>query len=313
MMMSSSSTSSQPSKALSKHEIGIGAWSWGDKLFWEFGKDYGDVDAHSVFIESLNQGITFFDTAETYGSGDSERMLGKFLTETKQPVYIATKFMPYPWRLNRSSLQVALSKSLQRLGLSRVDLYQIHWPNPPVPTVVWIEEMAKLQMKGLIGSVGVSNYNVAQTENAILTLNKFGLKLASNQVEYHLLNRSIEKDGMLSLCQREGIRVIAYSPLGQGLLTGKYTSENPPRGIRGVRYHNQLKTIGPLIALLRKLGDQYGGKSPAAVALNWAICKGTLPIPGAKTVQQLTQNSGALGWKLNSDDIALLDDLSDVS
>ncbi len=93
--------------------------------------------------------------------------------------------------------------------------------------------------------------------------------------------------------------MIAYSPLGQGLLTGKYTSENPPRGIRGVRYHNQLKTIGPLITLLRKLGDQYGGKSPAAVAINWTICKGTLPIPGAKTVQQLTQNSGALGWRLS--------------
>jgi len=310
--MRSSATSSRQSNELDKYELGIGAWSWGDKLFWEFYKEYGDEDAFSVYKESLNLGITFIDTAEVYGSGESERLIGRFIAETKQPVFIATKFMPYPWRLTRSSLMSALSKSLKRLGLPRVDLYQINTPNPPVPTTVWVEEMAKLQMKGLIGSVGVSNYNVTQTENAILTLKKFGMKLASNQVEYNLLNRSIEKDGLLSLCRQEGIRVIAYSPLGQGLLTGKYSSENPPSGIRGMRYHNQLKTVIPLITLLRKLGDQYGGKTPAAVAINWTICKGTLPIPGAKSVQQLTQNAGALGWRLSADDIALLDEMSEA-
>jgi aryl-alcohol dehydrogenase-like predicted oxidoreductase len=172
--------------------------------------------------------------------------------------------------------------------------------------------MAKLHSKGLIGSIGVSNFNVAQIESTIVTLKKYGLNLASNQVEYSLLNRSIERNGMTSLCNQENIRIIAYSPLGQGLLTGKYSTDNLPGGIRGLRYHNQLKTIGPLIALLRKLGDQYGGKTPSAVALNWTICKGTLPIPGAKSVQQLTQNAGALGWRLSADDIALLDEASEV-
>ena len=311
-MMSSSSSSTGQSNELFKHEIGIGAWSWGDKLFWEYSKEYGDEDTFLVINECQNQGITFIDTAESYGSGESERLIGRFIAEKQKPVYLATKFMPYPWRLSRSSLMAALSKSLKRLNLTHVDLYQIHYPNPPVPITVWIEEMAKLHSKGLIGSIGVSNFNVAQIESTIVTLKKYGLNLASNQVEYSLLNRSIERNGMTSLCNQENIRIIAYSPLGQGLLTGKYSTDNPPGGIRGLRYHNQLKTIGPLIALLRKLGDQYGGKTPSAVALNWTICKGTLPIPGAKSIQQLTQNAGALGWRLSADDIALLDEASEV-
>jgi aryl-alcohol dehydrogenase-like predicted oxidoreductase len=164
----------------------------------------------------------------------------------------------------------------------------------------------------LIGAIGISNYNLSQTENAIRTLENFGLKLASTQVEYHLLDRTIEKNGLLSLCKQEGIRLIAYSPLAQGMLTGKYSPENPPAGIRRTRFHNQLQVISPLIAALRKLGDQHGGKTPAAVALNWTMQKGTLPIPGAKTMLQLVQNAGALGWKLNEDEMAQLDEVSEA-
>lgn len=219
--------------------------------------------------------------------------------------------MPFPWRLTRQSLRHALAGSLKRLGIARLPLYQIHWPTPPISTTTWVEEMAELQKEGLIGAIGISNYNLVQTESAIRTLERQGLKLASIQVEYNLFNRSIEKDGLLSLCQLEGIRLIAYSPLAQGLLTGKYSPENPPDGIRRSRFHNQLNAISPLIALLRKIGDQHGDKTPAAVALNWAICKGTLPIPGAKTVIQLNQNLSALGWKLNAQEMALLDETSD--
>jgi aryl-alcohol dehydrogenase-like predicted oxidoreductase len=309
-MMSSSGSSAEQSKELFTHQIGVGTWSWGDKLFWGFEKEYGVEDAHAVFNECMNLHMTFIDTAESYGSGESERLIGVFHKDSKKPIYLATKFIPYPWRLSRINLRNALLKSLKRLGCSKVDLYQIHWSYPIIPINVWVEEIAKLQQNGLIGSIGVSNFNLAQTENAIITLKKFGLKLAAIQVEYNLLNRSIEMDGLLSLGIQEGIRVIAYSPLCQGLLTGKYSQENPPTGIRGMRYHNQLRTMSPLISLLRKLAEQYGGKSPAAVALNWTICKRTLPIPGAKTVQQLRQNAGALGWMLSDDDIAQLDEVS---
>jgi aryl-alcohol dehydrogenase-like predicted oxidoreductase len=297
---------------LFKVNLGIGTWSWGDRLFWEYGKEYNDDDIHSVFKECLNLGITFFDTAEVYGSGVSESLIGSFLKDTEKTVRIATKFMPFPWRLSHTSLRNALEKSLKRLGLPKVDLYQIHWPNPPVPTTIWLDEMARLKEEGLIDAIGVSNFNLDQTESAIRTLEKHGLKLASNQVEYHLLNRSIEKNGLMDFCHRESIRLIAYSPLAQGLLSGKYSPENPPVGIRATRYRNQLHTISPLIALLRKLGDHYGGKTPAAVALNWNICKGTLPIPGAKTIIQLNQNAGSLGWKLTDEEVARLDNASEV-
>lgn len=312
--MKTSSSSSKVSKSndLFKHALGTGTWSWGDRLFWGFGKEYGEEDAHSVFDESIKSGITFFDTAEVYGSGESEHMLGKFLQSATAPIVIASKFMPYPWRFKRDSLRRAFEGSLKRLGVSKIDLYQIHWPNPPVPTTTWVEEMASLQQEGLIGGIGISNFNLSQTEDAIRTLEKFGLKLASTQIEYHLLNRSAETNGLLSLCKQESIRLIAYSPLAQGLLTGKYSPENPPSGIRGTRFHSQLQTISPLIMALRKLGDLHGGKTPAAVALNWTVCKGTLPIPGAKTLLHLVQNASALGWKLNEEEMAHLDEVSEA-
>jgi aryl-alcohol dehydrogenase-like predicted oxidoreductase len=312
MKTSSSGSKTLNSIDLFKHELGIGTWSWGDRLFWGFGKEYGEEDARSVFDESLKTGITFFDTAEVYGTGLSEKLLGKFIHDTNRVVVVASKFMPFPWRLTRKSLRHALAGSLKRLGIARLHLYQIHWPSPPISTTTWIEEMAELQKEGLIGAIGISNFNLIQTENAMRTLERQGLKLASIQVEYNLINRSIEKDGLLSLCLLEGIRLIAYSPLAQGLLTGKYSPENPPDGIRRSRFHNQLHAISPLIALLRKIGDQHGDKTPAAVAINWAISKGTLPIPGAKTIMQLNQNLSALGWKLNDQEMALLDETSDA-
>jgi aryl-alcohol dehydrogenase-like predicted oxidoreductase len=312
-MKTSSSSSKTPKMVdLFKHEMGTGTWAWGDRLFWGFGKEYGEGDARSVFDESLRVGITFFDTAEVYGTGVSERLLGKFIKTTTEAVVVASKFMPYPWRLGHDSLRRALLGSLNRLGLERIDLYQIHWPIHLLSSTTWLDEMAELHTEGLIGAIGVSNFNLAQTEAAINTLTRHGLKLASNQVEYHLLNRSVEKDGLLSLCMQENIRLIAYSPLAQGLLTGKYSPENPPDGIRRTRLHSQLYTIGPLIALLRKIGDQHGGKTPAAVALNWTLCKGSLPIPGAKTLLQITQNACALGWKLSDDEIAQLDEASEA-
>ncbi|MBN2257795.1 MAG: aldo/keto reductase [Anaerolineaceae bacterium] len=310
-MMTSFKSSKSPYD-LHQVQLGIGTWSWGDRLIWQYGKEYNDDDVHAVFTECLNIGISFFDTAEVYGSGESERLIGRFLKGSKQAVFIATKFMPYPWRLTRASFRKAFYNSLKRLGLPKVTLYQLHWPNPPVPFTIWLEELARLKEEGLIEAIGVSNFNLSQTESAFRSLEKYGLSLASNQVEYHLLNRSIERSGLMDYCHEKSIRIIAYSPLAQGLLTGKYTSENPPGGIRSARYRNQLHTITPLISLLRKLGDQHGGKTPASIALNWAICKGTLPIPGVKIISQLNQNASALGWKLSDEEVALLDSVSEV-
>jgi pyridoxine 4-dehydrogenase len=129
-------------------------------------------------------------------------------------------------------------------------------------------------------------------------------------VTYSLLNRGIEKDGLLARCNELGVRVIAYSPIEKGLLTGKYSTENPPPGIRGQRYSSLLPKIGPLLKLMTAIGQEHGGKSKTQVALNWCICKGTMPIPGAKNAAQAEENAGALGWRLTDEEVAKLDQAS---
>ena len=291
--------------------IGIGAWSWGDRFYWGYGRGYNQDDIKEAFDSSLASGINFFDTAETYGRGVSETLLGGLVDLSGNKVVIATKFMPYPWRLNKSSLLKALRKSLRRLGLNQVDLYQIHWPFPPVSIETWASGLADAVEHGLTKAVGVSNYNLNQMRRAQATLVKRGVLLASNQVEYSLINRKVEFNGLLSCCQGLGITLLAYSPLAQGLLTGKYTSKTPPPGIRGRRYSRRvLENIQPLIRLLQDIGRNHEGKTTAQVAINWLICKGVVPIPGAKNAKQAIENAGSLGWKLSNEEVDRLDQAS---
>ncbi len=293
-------------------EFGIGCWAWGDRMVWGYGRGYSEDDLRAAFAHALELGITFFDTAEVYGLGLSEKLLGKFICESGASVKVATKFMPFPWRLSRSSLMRALRNSLKRLGLSRVDLYQIHFPLPPLTVETWMAAMLDAHQAGLTAAIGVSNFNRQQTQRAYEMLARHGVTLASNQVEYHLLNREIEKNGLLKLCQELGVTVIAYSPLAMGLLTGKYTAENPPHGTRGGRYSRKyLERIQPLILQLRRIGANHDDKTPAQVALNWVLCKGALPIPGAKTFEQVEQNAGALGWRLSDEEVQTLDEISE--
>lgn len=291
--------------------LGIGAWAWGERLFWGFGRGYGKEDVRGAFTTAMQAGVNFFDTAEAYGRGKSEQFLGEFIRESGQPVIVATKFMPYPWRLWKSRLLAALRGSLQRLGLERVDLYQIHWHLPPIPVETWVEGLADAVEQDLARAVGVSNYSAGQMRRAFDTLAAHNIPLASNQVEYSLINRKVEENGLLELCKELDVTLIAYSPLGQGLLTGKYTPENPPSGIRGLRYRvDLLRRTGPLVRLMEDIGQEHGGKTPAQVALNWTICKGALPIPGAKNARQARENMEALGWRLTPSQVASLDQAS---
>jgi aryl-alcohol dehydrogenase-like predicted oxidoreductase len=290
--------------------LGIGAWAWGDRLYWGFGRGYAESDVRTAYETSRAAGINFFDTAESYGRGRSERLLGEYVRgeDRREELAIATKFFPYPWRLAKGQLLQALRGSLERLGLEQVDLYQMHSPFPPVSIETWMEAMAAAVQAGLARAVGVSNYNAGQMRRAVAALDRHGLPLAANQVDYSLLNRRIEQNGVLALCRELGVTVIAYSPLAQGLLTGKYTPEHPPGGMRGARYRaEQLARIQPLIRLMREIGREHEGKSAAQVALNWTICKGTVPIPGAKNARQAGENAGALGWRLEDAEVEALD------
>jgi aryl-alcohol dehydrogenase-like predicted oxidoreductase len=293
--------------------LGLGTWQWGDRMMWGYGKTYTDSDIHGAFHISLQSGINFFDTAEVYGKGRSEQLLGACLQEARQsaliaPLVVATKFMPYPWRLWKGALLSKLRASLARLGLERVDLYQIHWPFSPVPIETWANALADAIAAGLTRAVGVSNYNSAQMLRAHSALSKRGISLASNQVEFHLLNRRVEHKGLLKLCRELGVTLIAYSPLAKGMLTGKYTPQSRPPGLRSYIFRRaRLGKIQPLIQLLRKIGQAHDGKSPAQIALNWVICKGAVPIPGAKNAKQAQENAAALGWRLAEAEIAALD------
>ncbi len=293
-------------------DMGIGTWAWGDRLLWGYGRGYTDVDLKEAFDACLQAGLCFFDTAEIYGQGRSEELLGQFTGQTTEKITLATKFMPYPWRLSRRSLLTALRKSLKRLNKPRVDLYQIHMPLPPITIETWMEALAEAVQNNLIAATGVSNYDRRQTQRAYDALAHQGIHLASNQVEFSLLNRRAEKSGLLSQCRELGMTVIAYSPLAMGLLTGKYTPDNPPQGLRNRRLNRKyLKDIQPLVAQLRKIGAAHDGKTPAQVALNWVICKGALPIPGVKNLQQVQQNAGALNWRLAEAEMVELERLSD--
>ena len=291
--------------------LGIGAMAWGDRFVWSYGRGYGEKDIKSAFLTSLEAGITFVDTAEIYGLGRSERYIGKFLSEAKKPVVIATKFFPFPWRLSKGSLLRALRYSLRRLKLEKVDLYQVHSPSSRIPIETWADALAETVQIGLARAVGVSNYNEEQMRRAFDTLATHGIPLASNQVVYNLIDRRVEFGGLLKTCKELGISLIAYSPLAQGVLTGKYTPDNPPPGLRGQIYRRPLlERAQPLIRLMREISDYHQGKTPAQVALNWVICKGAIPIPGAKNARQAQENAGAMGWSLSEAEVIALDEMS---
>lgn len=293
-------------------EMGIGTWAWGDRVFWGYGKTYGEEELEGAFDKCVDGGIRFFDTSEAYGTGQAEIFLGKFLQSTDLQIKIASKFMPYPWRIRKNSLNKALQASLKRLGRDSIDLYQINSFSSPFPLEFWIEAMIEAKQAGLVKNIGIANCDQSQMLRAQDALGKEGIELASNQVEFNLLDRKVEKNGLLQACRALGIKLIAYSPIAQGALSGKYSSEHPIRGMRASKYsRNLIEMIQPLIDLMKRIGIEHHEKTPAQVALNWVIRKGALPIPGVKTVNQAAQNLGALAWSLSDDEMALLDQMSD--
>lgn len=292
----------------------IGTWQWGDKLFWNYGNQYGQEQVHEAFKAVINSGLTFFDTAEIYGTGDSETFLGKFIKEANVPVQIATKYGPAPWRLTGQSVSDALGGSLKRLQLDHVPLYQVHWPfSFLMSQETLFKALADEVKRGRIGAVGVSNYSADQMAQVHKLLVEQGVPLATNQVRYSLLTRQIEPQGILDAARRLGVKVLAYSSLAQGLLGGKYTPDKPPTDARRFdqRFSRKgLEKIAPVLSLLRQIGEAHD-RTPAQVSLNWLIAQGdVIPIAGAKTAEQARQNAGALGWSLSTSEVSQLEEIS---
>ncbi len=293
--------------------MGVGAWSWGDRIVWGYGRGYGKSDVRAAFDASRAAGLSFFDTAEIYGMGRSESLLGEFLRQRQDGILVATKFFPFPWRLRRADVIRALRGSLRRLGLPRVDLYQVHWPYPPVPVRSRAEALADAVELGLTRAVGVSNYDRSQTQETHRILVGRGLGLASNQVEFSLLERSPERTGLLETCRQLGVKVIAYSPLAMGLLTGKYSVSHPPPVVRRRSFARvDLARLALLVDALREVGQGHGRRTPGQVALNWVMAKGAIPIPGAKNAEQARENAGARGWSLTLEEVRDLERIADT-
>lgn len=287
--------------------IGFGTWAWGDSLFWGYGKDYGETDLRQAFQAAIDLNITFIDTAEIYGLGKSEELLGKFIKETQATTQIATKYMPLPWRFRKEDVADAVTASLKRLKMPSVDLYQVHFPAPSfLSQECLMNALADEVEQGRIKAVGVSNYSAEQLREAHKLLARRGVPLAVNQMRYSLITREIETNGVLAAARELDVTILAYSPLAQGLLTGKYTASNPPTGARSMDKRFQtagLQKLQPMLDKLNELGVKYS-KTPAQVALNWLMCQpGVIPIPGVKNRTQVEQNAGALGWELSADDV----------
>jgi aryl-alcohol dehydrogenase-like predicted oxidoreductase len=293
--------------------LGVGTWAWGDKSTW--GMDGYDADLtrdsiREAWEASIDAGVTLFDTAEVYGRGESERIIGGLLAGDPgraTSVVVATKFMPSPWKLNvRGALLSSLRASLDRLGLPGVDLYQIHGPISLRSHAALAEALAAAHQEGLVKAVGVSNYSVKETRSIAGELERRSLRLATNQIEFSLLRRSPETSGLLATCAELGVLPLAYSPIGQGRLTGKYSAAHPPPGKRTFSNH-PMAVVDAVVGELRAISERHGGKLASQVALNWVMSKGVVPIPGAKNRKQAEENAGAMGWQLDEDDMARLD------
>ena len=283
--------------------IGLGTWQFGSRD-WGYGPSYAGQEAHAIVRRALELGVTLFDTAELYGFGRSERILGQALGEARESAFLATKIFPVlPVAPVVEQRAVA---SANRLGVRRLDLYQVHQPNPLVRDGTIMRGMRALQRVGLVGEVGVSNYSLDRWQAAETAL---GSRVLSNQVQYSLVTRSPERD-LLPFAETTGHIVIAYSPLAQGLLSGRYHRDRRPanrvRTANPLFLPENLDRAGDLIATLREVADAHAA-TPAQIALAWVIHNpAVVAIPGASSVGQLESNVAAAGIDLTEDEYQAL-------
>ena len=301
--------------------IGLGCWQFSkqNNIAGKFWPTLDDGLIGRIVQLSLEGGINWFDTAEVYGSGASEKALSKALQASgKKPgdVLIATKWWP-AFRF-ASNIPKTISDRIQTLAPYPIDLYQVHQPWGFSNEKSEMEAMAELLKKKLIKSIGVSNFSAEKMKNAWETLDKKGIPLASNQMPYSLLDRRIESSGVMEMAKKLGVSIIAYSPLAQGLVTGKF-HDNPEllKNVGMRKYRSQFKPAGleqsrPLILLIKELAVKYH-VTTSQIALNWLINfhgNTVVAIPGATKEIHVKENCGAMSFRLSDEDMARVDQAS---
>ncbi|MEJ2010710.1 MAG: aldo/keto reductase [Anaerolineales bacterium] len=299
--------------------IGLGVMQFsGSAGFFRFMfDDIEQSQMDEIVRAALEGGINWFDTAEAYGGGRSERGLSRALQHAgaaDQDVRVATKWMPV--LRTASSIPRTIGKRLENLSPYTIDLYYVHQPWGFSPPESEMDAMADLVQAGKVRTVGVSNFNAEQMRRAAVALEKRGLKLAANQMQYSLVHRHIETNGVLEAARDLGVTIVAWGPLASGLLTGKFHRDpealkNTPF-VRRRRLRSRLQASLPLIEALERIGKRYDA-SPAQVALNWLIhFQGdvVVAIPGASKAQHAREAAGAMKFKLTQDELADLDHIS---
>lgn len=288
--------------------VGVGTWQFGSPE-WGYGDAYAALEAEAIVHRALDLGVNLIDTAEAYGSGRSETIVGQAIAGRRDAAFVATKVWPVtPFA---SVVEHHGRRSAGRMGIDAIDLYQVHWPNPLVPLGSTMKGMRRLLDAEVIRHVGVSNFSLSQWRAAE---RKLGTPVLSNQVRYNLVNRKPERK-LLPYAAADDRLIIAYSPLAQGLLGGRYDEHNRPssaiRRINPLFSPENLRRATPLLDVLREVATAHDA-SPAQVALAWVLRRpNTVVIPGARTVEQLESNVAAADLLLTDDEGDRLTEASD--
>lgn len=284
-------------------KIGIGTWQWGTRS-WGYGEQYSKADLKEAFDLAVDQGINFIDTAEMYGGGLSERLLGEFARKRRDDLVIASKVMPQ--HLTYSGVIRSFKKSAKRLQTDYIDLYYVHWPNPLIPMKWTARAFLDLYEKRKIRAIGVSNFSLTRMIKFDKLVNHL---LSANQVRYSLLHRKTEKR-LLPYCIKNNITLVAYSPLDQGAVLGKYNEKNLPKDIwrraNTIFTPINMKRLKPLKEILRSLAQNHGVK-PINIVLRYLIEKNAIPIVGIKNKKQVTDLLSTFDFNLKTNKKKLID------
>ena len=305
-------TRDDPSRGIPISPIGVGTIGWGDASRG-FGTTFREKDAFDAFQRARKSGINFFDTAEVYGykgqkyEQSAEEILGRFVknddSSIKDEVVVGSKVFTIPWtnalmgggiRLGKESLVKAGKESVKRMGGRRMDLWSIHFPFPSFSQDALMSALEESLDLGLTRAVGVSNYNTEQLERAFEILEKRGIPLASNQIEYSVVNRKAEKEGLIQSCLDRDVKVVAHSPL---------------KALKTTEIEEKYVIMNKLCEFIGQVNG--GGKSKVSVMLNYCMAKGTIPIPGVKRVEHIEDIENAMGWTLDEESVLTIDEKMD--
>ena len=300
------------SRLVSKVPLGLGTWSWGNKVLWGYDESQ-DLAIAETWRAAVDSGIRFFDTGDSYGTGAlegrAEALLGECREKSKvEDLVYGTKLAAYPWRLRGDSFVEALRASLARTQLETIEIAQAHWSTRnyfPLQDKAILEGLAKCYDLNLCKAVGLSNFGPEALRDAKRFFDDRGVPVAVNQVQFSLLSTRPEDTGLLAACAELGVTPVAYSPLALGALASQGTSKRP-KGPRGFLFDQVLPGATELTGLLAEIAKNRR-KTTAQVALNWTICKGCLPIVGARTPERIKENLGACGWRLSEAEVYALD------